>query len=346
MEDYEKAEDFLDDESFRKWILEGDDRAGWSAWLRDNPEREPAVREARHWLLAMGVPSGEAPDTGEALRATWQKIREGENTLRPRRFLTPVRIAASVAIVALVAVVFYMVRPSAPSGTPRAVAPGETIVQAMDKPRLVALPDGSSVLLQPNSSLTYAPAFASRQVRLKGEAFFEIRKDAAHPFLVFANETVTRVVGTSFRVIAWEHRPDVEVVVHTGKVKVYSRKSFEEKGDAGIALSPNEAVRVSTGQFEKLTRWPEPTSAAVAKVEEASFEFTDTPVSRIFQTLEQAYPIRITYPESVLKDCYLSTSLTDEPLPEKLKIVCESLGNNTRFEIKGDQITIYSTGCN
>ena len=36
----------------------------------------------------------------------------------------------------------------------------------------------------------------------------------------------------------------------------------------------------------------------------------------------------------------------DEPLPEKLKIVCESLGKNTRYEMNGNQITIFSNGCN
>jgi transmembrane sensor len=47
-----------------------------------------------------------------------------------------------------------------------------------------------------------------------------------------------------------------------------------------------------------------------------------------------------------LKDCYLTTSLNDQPLPEKLKIICRSLGNNTSYEMNGNQIIILSNGCN
>ena len=45
-------------------------------------------------------------------------------------------------------------------------------------------------------------------------------------------------------------------------------------------------------------------------------------------------------------DCYLTSSLIDEPLPEKLKIICESLGKNTRYEMNGNHIKIISNGCN
>ncbi|TEB41127.1 FecR family protein, partial [Flavobacterium circumlabens] len=47
-----------------------------------------------------------------------------------------------------------------------------------------------------------------------------------------------------------------------------------------------------------------------------------------------------------LKECHLTTSLSDQPLTEKLKIVCRSIGNNTSFEMNGNQIIITSEGCN
>jgi hypothetical protein len=62
--------------------------------------------------------------------------------------------------------------------------------------------------------------------------------------------------------------------------------------------------------------------------------------------LEQAYLVTIDFPAGKLEGCYLTTSLSDMPLPEKLKIICESLGYNTRYEMNGNHIIIISNGCN
>jgi hypothetical protein len=51
------------------------------------------------------------------------------------------------------------------------------------------------------------------------------------------------------------------------------------------------------------------------------------------------------YPEEALKGCYITTSLSDVPLPEKLKIICFSIGNDTTYELVGDKIIITSNGC-
>jgi len=85
---------------------------------------------------------------------------------------------------------------------------------------------------------------------------------------------------------------------------------------------------------------------SVGNIEQLSFEFNDIPVSQIFETIEQAYLIDIDYPKEKLKDCHLTTSLSDQPLTEKLKIVCRSIGTNTSFEMNGNQISITSEGCN
>ena len=88
-----------------------------------------------------------------------------------------------------------------------------------------------------------------------------------------------------------------------------------------------------------------PLLAAINTMEQLSFDFKDIPVLQIFKTLEQGYLITIDFPEDKLKECYLTTSLSDVPLPEKLKIICESLGNNSRYEMNGHYIKIISNGC-
>jgi hypothetical protein len=54
--------------------------------------------------------------------------------------------------------------------------------------------------------------------------------------------------------------------------------------------------------------------------------------------------VKIDFPQTKLNNCYLTTSLSDQPLPEKIKIICKT-GNNTSYEMNGNQI-IISDGCN
>jgi hypothetical protein len=114
-------------------------------------------------------------------------------------------------------------------------------------------------------------------------------------------------------------------------------------------LLPNQAARFVRKEqlFEKILdiTQDKPLLAATNTMEQLSFDFKDIPVHQIFKTLEQAYLITIDFPEEKLKDCYLTTSLIDVPLPEKLKIICESLSNNSRYEMNGNYIKIISNGC-
>ncbi len=67
----------------------------------------------------------------------------------------------------------------------------------------------------------------NRDVYLSGEAFFEVTKNPDRPFRVFANEIVTKVLGTSFTVRSFENDTTIQVIVRTGKVTVYSQAITE-----------------------------------------------------------------------------------------------------------------------
>ena len=85
---------------------------------------------------------------------------------------------------------------------------------------LVALPDGSKIFLNRNTGLSYRANFGKhrRDVRLTGEAFFDISHDALKPFIIDAGKAKVKVVGTSFNVITNNAESAVEVYVKTGKV--------------------------------------------------------------------------------------------------------------------------------
>ncbi|MFW0735785.1 FecR family protein [Flavobacterium sp. N502536] len=366
---YTEIEDFLSDESFQSWILSKIDNDGWEEWTLESRRRAKLVQDARVLLLAMKVPEQTItqPELYKALQTTWIKIEEKENEINSSQnskirflkkyFLSGIAAALVIALGSLWIFNNPIITPESKVVTYNELINenNEGLVEQTnnsDKAQIITLSDGSSVLLQPKSKLSYPKIFTGneRKVYLSGEGFFEISKNPKKPFFVYANEIVTKVVGTSFRVKAYSDQPDVEVLVRTGKVRVKSNDLISKSDQDEVVLLPNQALRFQRKDlsFNKITDITQDIvlTRSVGNIEQLSFEFTDIPVSQIFETIEQAYLVDIDYPKNKLKDCHLTTSLSDQPLMEKLKIVCNSIGNNTTFEMNGNQIIITSDGCN
>lgn len=108
---------------------------------------------------------------------------------------------------------------------------------------LVSLPDGSKIILNRNSEFSYRANFGKhgRNVKLTGEAFFEISPDVTKPFIIDAGKANVKVVGTSFNVITKNTESAVEVYVKTGKV-VLSDKS----GSQSLTLNPEFVGKMDT----------------------------------------------------------------------------------------------------
>ncbi|MGY0040369.1 FecR family protein [Pedobacter sp. NJ-S-72] len=89
-------------------------------------------------------------------------------------------------------------------------------------PLELKLEDGSVVILQPQSSLSYPEHFSAkiREVSLTGEGYFLISKNPNRPFFVYNKNVITRVVGTSFIIKANPSTDETQVIVKTGKVMV------------------------------------------------------------------------------------------------------------------------------
>ena len=95
----------------------------------------------------------------------------------------------------------------------------------------LVLSDGTEVFLNSDSELRYPVKFTgkNRVVDLKGEAFFEVTPDSLHPFVVQAGEMRTRVLGTSFNIMAYTDEPAIQTTLFTGRVEVsVKRTSLKE----------------------------------------------------------------------------------------------------------------------
>jgi len=362
---YTEIEDFLSDKSFRLWVKSKEDLDGWEEWTLEYPYRAKLVEEARLWQLAMKVPDNNLTDEQieKALHKTWIKIEQREekqdfknNRLWKNNLLRKIAVVFIFSLLSWYTFNYYIIsKVEYNSNYEKAISnDSDGLIEQINnsnKPQIITLSDGSSILLQPKSKLSYPNVFKGdiRKVYLSGEAFFEITKNKKKPFFVIANEIVTKVVGTSFRIKANVHKSDVEVLVRTGKVMVYSKEKRKNDCENKIILFPNQAFRFidEDKSFNKITdiTLDESISKMKGNIEQLSFDFTDIPVGQIFKTIEQAYSVEIDYPKEKLKNCHLTASLNDLPLPEKLKIICKSIANNCSYTMNGNQITIISEGC-
>lgn len=207
------------------------------------------------------------------------------------------------------------------------------------QPLPITLPDGSRVVLEPNSSLRHAPKFEAnrREVHLYGKAFFDVRKDSLSPFFVLTNSVIVRVLGTSFNVISFENRP-AEVSVLTGQVAV----SVGKKGEETI-LKPNERV-VQTPNHERLTKvLVEEPVVTKPELMKDLFHFEEVPLPEVFRVFEEAYDIRIHFDMEALRHCTINAHLEDQSLFTKLKMICLSMG--LTYEVAGTEIVISGEGC-
>ncbi|MFZ6011074.1 MAG: FecR family protein, partial [Bacteroidota bacterium] len=205
--------------------------------------------------------------------------------------------------------------------------------------QIVTLPDGSRVTLKQHSQIKFPAAFEAdhREVFLEGEAFFEVTKDNKRPFMVYAQEIVTRVLGTSFTVKALGEK--VTVAVKTGKVSVYRKTGAPQQ----VVLTPNQqAVYGKSAEqvSHTLVQTPE---IILPPAEVTKMHFEEAPVSEIFNALEIAYGVDIVYDEAKLAGCSLTTSLLDEPLYTRLNIICKAIG--ATYAVNDIQVVVESDGC-
>lgn len=105
----------------------------------------------------------------------------------------------------------------------------------------ISLPDGSKVWLNAATKLQYKKDFNSklREVYLTGEAYFDVRKDAKHPFIVHTSDIDIRVLGTVFNVKSYNEDAAIETTLIHGSIKVISNKRSDIPE---IVLHPNEKL--------------------------------------------------------------------------------------------------------
>ncbi|MFT2010699.1 FecR family protein [Pontibacter sp. 13R65] len=266
--------------------------------------------------------------------AVWQELEEPEDEIKKRlqrrlplpaaqastRVLWYQSVAGRIAATILLVLGFglaltYYLQPGRLPHVQQAHQ-ATTVAAAAGEQKQVILPDGTTVLLNGESQLTYSPADFGQGVRhvdLQGEAFFEVKRDTLHPFLVATKLLTTRVLGTSFNINT--HDNIHSVTVATGLVEV---------SEKGTPLGQKVQLHPS----EKATFDPEKNLLHKQR-HEAALDFAwmqkvlvlqELPLQQALAKVERWYGVRISY------DPQLSQrTITARYENEKLENVMESL---------------------
>ncbi len=214
----------------------------------------------------------------------------------------------------------------------RFLNPKTLVVSTTENTLRQVLPDSSVVLLNYRSTISYAdgPTGRERRVDLRGEAFFDVLRDDLRPFVIYANGTEIRVVGTSFNVKAYGET--VRVDVKSGKVEV--RKDLKI-----IELLPGEGVEARSGNgFKTLTADPNAASYGTR-----SFDFSAARLEDVAHILSDAYHAEVRVASDSLADCRYTARPQGESLEEALALIAETM--NLTVRKSGNTYWLEGPGC-
>jgi ferric-dicitrate binding protein FerR (iron transport regulator) len=116
----------------------------------------------------------------------------------------------------------------------------QVLVKPGSKSKIV-LPDGTVVRLNGSSKLSYHKDFNKkfREVYLDGEAYFDVTKNAKHPFIVHTSSIDIRVLGTSFNVKSYDQDSTIETTLLRGSIEVFNKN---DESAPKVILKPNEKL--------------------------------------------------------------------------------------------------------
>lgn len=206
----------------------------------------------------------------------------------------------------------------------------------------VTLPDGSVVTVNAQSRLQIPADFGKKQrhIYLDGEAFFDVKSDASHPFIVHSGQLQTTVLGTSFNVKAYSGEKDIAVAVVTGKVKV-DKQAADVHTSLHAGITSNQVLQYNTVN-----------GAAAMRNEDCSllsgwtnnvYYFENASVTQIAAALERQFDVHITLKSAPRSNCRYTLQLKNETIQHALELLSQLSG--ITYHIKGKEIIINPVNC-
>ncbi|HVI47873.1 MAG TPA: FecR domain-containing protein [Chitinophaga sp.] len=257
----------------------------------------------------------------------WQQFRRLAGMDTKRRKLYPLIAAAATLLLIMTIGGWLFFKPQRQAGT----LAWQTVTAAPGAPQQLRLPDGSSVVIFPGSSISYIKDFntAVRKIRLTGRAFFNITSAADRPFLVITGKYTTQVLGTSFQV---DDRQSLAVTLLSGKVRL-----LDDHSQWLTDLQPNQQVTIDkqAGGFRVATIETDAVTAWIS----GKLTFDQEKLVTVCTDLEQWYKTQIRIERKGLLQKRVTAEFKQLPLLAVMDILSQTAG--FRYRQEKDMIVIY-----
>lgn len=200
----------------------------------------------------------------------------------------------------------------------------------------VLLSDGTKVFLNAGSRLVYPENFTgkTREVFLVGEAFFDVKHDQSHPFMVQLSDLRVKVLGTRFNISAYSSDNVIETVLAEGRVRM-------ERNNAGLF---DKATELTPNQLASFDRTTQETTVKTVNTEnyilwtEGIMKFESTDLSRIIKKLERFYNIRFQFSDAFLGGLRITGKLE---LKEDKDEICDRIARAASVKIVKKEEGLY-----
>ncbi|HEY3371873.1 MAG TPA: FecR domain-containing protein [Prolixibacteraceae bacterium] len=197
----------------------------------------------------------------------------------------------------------------------------------------ITLYDGTKVWLNSGTKFRYPVAFSptTRDVFIEGEAYFEVAKDASHPFVVNAGQLKVQVLGTHFDVCAYPEDHEFSTTLVEGSVNATNTTNGK-----GVKLNPGEQVILNreTNELKRLnvdielyTSW-----------KENLLKFEDAPFEEVIKKMERWYDVRIQVDPAINTRERYTMTIKTESLREMLQLIAKT--TKIKYEINVNTVLI------
>ena len=181
----------------------------------------------------------------------------------------------------------------------------------------VILPDGSQVWLNTESTLEYSASAwnRTRNVKLKGEAYFDVKKDLNHPFIVKSDNFDVKVHGTTFNVEARDNEPTINVSLLSGSVEVTNGSVSRQivPGETAVCSKRNGTIQAEKGNVSFAAMWAS-----------ESIHFERKSIRELSKYLSKWYGVKIILDSRIPEDQAYTFSIRHEQLEEILRLMART----------------------
>lgn len=281
----------------------------FDTWIADEDNNQLFQQLSILWKEIQTESSQQNPD----IAASWQKMQARIRSGQPKKKAISRNIAYKITAIAASLLLILGISYAYIITNSNNQIHTHSIVSGKSK---LILPDGSTVWLNAGSTIQYASSFSrNREIKLEGEASFEVVKDKSHPFIVSASDVQVKVHGTNFNVTSYPKEENIKIALNEGSVSILQNngnESFLHPGEMAIVNKKDQSLSIEKTDMELEMFWAN-----------ESVYFKNKSLGYICKYLERWYNVDIDVDPEIAGNLQYTFTIKDDSLESILRTMAK-----------------------